>query len=240
MKWLSTFLICLIVIGFNNCNFRSKRIRGNGNIVTETINISQASDIRVSGSFSVFIDSGAANIKIETDENLINEILVLNESEDLIIKPKKYKNLIPTSDIKIYITTPELNRIKLAGNCDVKSLVKLYSDSEMEFDISGSGNLDLNLHAPKIKVSIAGSGDVFMMGETRTTELKIAGNGDFKGFDLKAENVSVSIAGNGDAQVFSSKNLNVKIAGNGSIKYKGNPNIIQKIMGNGSITHEAN
>lgn len=240
MKTLYSLVLISIIIVYSQCNFTYKRIKGNGNISSETKEVSQSGKIKISGNFNVFIDSGAASVKVETDENLISKIRIYNDEGWLIIKPEKYKNLIPSSDIKIYITTPQLKSLKLAGKCDAKSIAKLLSNEEIIFDIAGSGNLDFNIHAPDIKISIAGSGDVFLMGETRNVDLNIAGNGDFKGFDLKAENVDVSIAGNGDAQIFSSNTLKVKIAGNGSIKYKGNPTIDKKIMGNGSITHSEN
>lgn len=240
MKAIYSLVLIATVLLYSQCDFNYKRIKGNGTIGTETKEVTQSSKIKISGNFSVFIDSGAASVKIETDENLINQIRVYNENGWLNIKPEKYKNLIPSSDIKIYITTPQLKSLKLAGKCDAKSIAKLFSNEEIVFDIAGSGNLDFNIHAPGIKISIAGSGDVFLMGETRDVDLNIAGNGDFKGFDLKAENVDVSIAGNGDAQIFASNILKIKIAGNGSIKYKGNPKIDKKIMGNGSITHEGN
>ncbi len=235
LKYL-LFLVVTIMIN-SQCNFNYKRVRGNGTIINQTRDVDQASKIKVSGNFNVFIDSGAASLRIETDENLMNEIKVYDSEGWLIVKPEKYKILIPTSDIKIFITTPQLRNLKLAGKCDAKSITKLFSDKKIEFDIAGSGNLDFNIHAPEIKISIAGSGDVFMMGETRDVDLNITGNGDFKGFDLKAENAHISIAGNGDAQVFSSNTLKIIIAGNGSIKYKGNPSVEKKVMGNGSVTH---
>ena len=63
----------------------------------------------------------------------------------------------------------------------------------------------------------------------------IAGVGEYRAADLKAENAKVHIAGSGDVKVFAALQLDVNIAGSGSVYYKGSPNVKQKVAGSGEV-----
>lgn len=69
-------------------------------------------------------------------------------------------------------------------------------------------------------------------------EAKVAGSGDFHGFDLEANHTEVSVAGSGDAEVVSKQSLKARVAGSGDIQYKGNPTKEDtKVSGSGSISN---
>lgn len=86
-----------------------------------------------------------------------------------------------------------------------------------------------------MKADIAGSGNIHITGETKDELIKIAGHGDYKGEDLKAENAEIHIAGSGNVKVFADNKLEIHIAGSGDVYYKGNATIEQHIAGSGTI-----
>ena len=61
-------------------------------------------------------------------------------------------------------------------------------------------------------------------------EVHIAGSGNYRGGDLKAENASVDIAGSGDASYLPITTLKASVAGSGNVTYRGNPTWIQRIL----------
>ena len=95
--------------------------------------------------------------------------------------------------------------------------------------------MDLQINAPKVKAEIAGSGNMTIAGETKDEEIRIAGHGDYKAENLKAENAEIHIAGSGDVKVFADNTLDINIAGSGSVFYKGSPKVSQHIAGSGEI-----
>jgi hypothetical protein len=231
-------LAALAFIIFNqSCDFvHMETIHGNGNVTTDTRNVAEANRIKTRGSFDVEIVQGtSASVKIEADANLIPYIITANEDGMLVIRTKDNVGLQSNTKIKVYVTTPTVEEIALNGSGNVTADSKITGSDHLKLSISGSGDMKLEVDAPKVESSIAGSGNINISGETKDSKIDIAGNGDYKAENLQAENVEVHIAGSGNARVFSSTSLDVHIAGSGDIFYKGSPSITQHVAGSGSI-----
>ncbi|HVX49006.1 MAG TPA: DUF2807 domain-containing protein, partial [Chitinophagaceae bacterium] len=104
-----------IVFTLPACDFINiETIHGNGNLTTETRNISSASFIESHGSFDVAIIHGASpSLKIEADENLIPYIITENEDGKLVIRTKDHVGLSSNNPVKVYVTTAEINGASL-------------------------------------------------------------------------------------------------------------------------------
>ena len=216
--------------------FLGRRVKGSGNIVSEQRNIRMASKIKLAGSYDVELTkSSSTSVKVEADDNLMSHIIIENEGDWLVIKSRDHERLIATKTIKIYITTDQLEAVELAGSGNIIGKDKFTTDNKLELHIAGSGNMDLQINAPKVKAEIAGSGNMTIAGETKDEEIRIAGHGDYKAENLKAENAEIHIAGSGDVKVFADNTLDINIAGSGSVFYKGSPKVSQHIAGSGEI-----
>ncbi|MBS1639360.1 MAG: DUF2807 domain-containing protein [Bacteroidetes bacterium] len=231
------YLLLLISIAFlfTACNFFSTPINGNGNLSSETRNISSAQKIKLAGNYNVELSQGNTSLKINTDENLLSYIETYNENGWLVIKTKEHYRLSSSNPIKIIISTDKLEAIKLAGSGNITGTTKFTGGDMLEIAIAGSGNATLEVNTPKVKSSIAGSGDIILSGETKDEEIHIAGHGNYKAINLKSENADVHIAGSGNANVFAANKLSIHIAGSGDVNYKGNPAINKEIVGSGNI-----
>ena len=232
------YLLCFTTAIFSvSCNGPfNKTIDGNGNITTENRSINDAHKIECRGHFDVELTQGSStSLKITGDENLLPYIVTSNENGKLVIKTKDNINLHSDNKIKIFITTDRLEKFGLAGSGDVAGTNKFTSNNEMEFSLAGTGNIKFEVNCPGVKSGIAGSGDIFLAGETKNAEINIAGSGNYHAQDLKTEITKVDIAGTGDATLFADKELNINIAGVGNIYYTGNPTVNQKIAGSGKI-----
>ena len=212
-----------------------KRVKGNGNFESETRNISHATKIKVEGGMEVILDSGATSIRVEADENIIPYILTDLDDNWLRIRLKRNISITTSNTMRVYITTPTIYNIRVAGSGNVTSEKKFWSKKPISFDIAGSGDITIDVNAPKVDADIAGSGNLMITGETRDVDVSIAGSGNYQGMDLKAENARVSIAGSGDAFVFADVKINAKIMGSGNVKYKGNASVDKKVMGSGKV-----
>jgi hypothetical protein len=229
----------IAVIAFSvlilSCDFGGRRVVGNGNVETETRNVSRASKIKVLGGMDVYIDSGPASVKVEAESNLFDHIITDVDDNWLEIKLEHNINLTTHKPIKVYITTPNIRNIRVAGSGNVITQDKFSSDEPVSIDIAGSGDVKLDVRTPKVDADIAGSGNLSISGETKDVDVSIAGSGNFKGEDLKAENAKVKIAGSGDAVVFADVQLNAKLIGSGNVSYRGNAIVEKKVVGSGSV-----
>lgn len=108
-----------------------------------------------------------------------------------------------------------------------------------KFRIAGSGSLALNdLDQPKVKIGVAGSGDVQASGKTDNLEIGIAGSGKAKLGQLQAQNVKLHVAGSGDSEVAPQDSLDVHIAGSGTVRLLSEPKHMEThIAGSGEIIH---
>lgn len=214
----------------------NETVKGNGNIITEQRDVSVNPTIKSLGSFDVVLHQGApSSVKVTADENLMDYIVVEERDGALDIRTKEHVNLNSTKKIRIDITTNRIEEVLLAGSGNINSDGKFTGSEKLKLSIAGSGNISMEINTPEVEATIAGTGDISVIGETRDAEIRIAGVGNFKAEGLKAENVKVHIAGSGNVKVFADASLDVDIAGSGSIYYRGNPNIKQHIAGSGTI-----
>ncbi|MFL9482948.1 head GIN domain-containing protein [Chitinophagaceae bacterium LWZ2-11] len=233
MKNLYLLALATSII-FTGCDYRT--VRGNGNITTETREGYTPNRIKLAGSFDVELTQGpAASVKIEGDANLLSYVVTEQRDGFLVIKTKEHINLSSEHDIKIIITTPKLEEISLTGSGNITGNSKFTDGDRLKVSIAGSGDVSLEANTPKVEASIAGSGSITIKGETKDAVVRISGVGDYKGDSLKAENVEVHIAGSGNVKVFADAKLDVHIAGSGDVYYKGTPSITQHIAGSGGI-----
>lgn len=233
----AVFFSLLIMIVVSGCReFSKKRLRGNGNIKTETRSTGQFTNVHVSGSIDLYIRQDSVHsARIETDENLIGHIRVDNENGTLYIEQEDNYNLRPSRSIKVFVSGNFFRKIRVSGACDVYSENQVVSDEAMEIDLSGASDLQMDIKAPKISVELSGAGTVSLKGETKDFHADISGSADIKCFTLLTENTNLEISGAGSAAVFASVKLDVSVSGAGSVQYKGNPSVNQSISGAGSV-----
>jgi hypothetical protein len=217
-----------------SCHFET--IKGSGVMATEVRTISSADKIKVAGSFDVeIIPSSTTSLKIEGDDNVVKHIRTEKKDGYLIIKMDEGINYSTENKLVVYITTPHLEAVSLAGSGNVITKGKFTGSNKLKVSLAGSGNADIEVNTPMIEASIAGSGDIKMKGETKDATIKIAGSGNFIGEELKAENAEADIAGSGDVKIFTDVKLDAHIAGSGSVLYQGNATVTQKVVGSGEV-----
>lgn len=230
--------VFFVAIIFASCdNIFHKTINGNGNIITEDRNINDADRIKSYGSFDIVIIQGnTTSVKVEADDNLMQYIVTENEDGALVIKTRDNYNLRSDRNIKVTVTTNELELIEVAGSGNVKGEGKFTGRDHLKISVAGTGDVDLNVNTPEIDSHIAGSGNITLAGETRDSKIEIAGVGNYNAENLMSETVEIHIAGSGNTKVYAANKLDVHIAGSGDVFYKGSPNISQDIAGSGKIS----
>jgi len=220
-----------IVIDLDGCG--KKTVKGSGNVISETRPVAEFNRIHLKGSGKAYLTKGEnLSIEIKTDDNIMPLIETSVADGKLTISDKNY-NLRPTA-LSYFIPVNDLKGIIVSGSADLSCDSRLAADTFFA-EISGSGDMLLELEVENLESDISGSGSMRFAGKTDSLSASITGSGEINALDLEAKKVTLAITGSGDADVFATETLSAKITGSGDVRYKGNPRINQKITGSGKI-----
>lgn len=230
MRYLFTLTGLFLLIGCGNA------IKGNGNVVEVSREVPNFQDLETKGSIDVELQPGESySLKIVTDENIVPYVQTNVKGSLLNIEYDKKVN-IRDSKTKVIVTVPFVNSITTSGSGDISSAGTITNGKQISLKSNGSGDFNIAVNAPALKVSGSGSGDFKLSGDTKDIEYSLTGSGDVEGKDLRAENVEIRISGTGNADVFASNSLRARIAGSGNIRYWGNPSLDEvSVSGSGKL-----
>ncbi|WP_029033692.1 head GIN domain-containing protein [Salinimicrobium terrae] len=240
-KLITTILVALFCITGTQAQWwqGTKKVEGNGNMVTQTRNTSDYESVALTGSMDVILVKGReGNLKIEAEENLQQHILTEVSGGRLKISVEKGYSLDPSRNNEITITVPftDIDGVSLTGSGDIRSSEMITSEN-FSISITGSGDIKLPLKAKNTSANITGSGDIDLSGSSIDFDCKVTGSGDISAFDFKCENVQAMVTGSGDIQVYASESLEARTPGSGDIEYRGNPKKEDfRTLGSGSIS----
>ncbi len=238
-KYTVALAIFAFIAALGSCRHGwGRRVRGNGNVTTETRSTGDFKNVEVGGWINVYVSQGSScSVKLEGDENILRYIEVTQEGERLMVKSKDDYDLEPSGDVRVYVTSPVFNRIETSGASDIIGQNKISSPDGLDLSVSGAGNVKLELDAPRVKAEISGSGSLNLKGQTKDADISLSGAGSAHCYELLSENTRIQISGAGSAQVYASVGLDAGVSGVGSVHYKGNPTSVkQDVSGLGSIS----
>jgi len=235
-KILSAFLgLAVIVLTITGCIIviNGKSVQGSGNIITQEREVSEYNKIHLKGSGKVFLTPGEKqSLEIKTDDNIMPLIETDVSGNKLTISHGNH-HLRPTS-FEVYITLENLEGVRISGSGDIIGKGRFVTDT-LVTEISGSGDMDLEVETGLLETKISGSGSIHLSGKAEDYTVSISGSGKINAFDVDAKHVSVKISGSGDCRVSTSESLDAKISGSGDVYYRGRPQINTKISGSGSL-----
>lgn len=198
--------------------------------------VEKFSKVSISIKSKVYIEQGKDyKLDIQADDKTLEKIEVEYKSDELQIKCSHPCKI--DEPVTIYITTPVLHAISLAGSGDVV-IEKTFTTEKMDLSLAGSGIMDLkDLKSDALKASIAGSGNIAVAGgkDAGSLDVSIAGSGKLNAGDYAVSKGKVEIAGSGDCVVNVSETLVVSIAGSGNVSYKGKPVLKSETAGSGKV-----
>lgn len=216
LKRLALFACAAALIGAGcSDDIVSGRIIGSGIIVTEARQLAgfDSIDMRAVGDVEV-TQGGVQSIDIETDDNIIDHIIMSVSNGELIITSDE--NYDSDHGVIITITMPDIELLELSGVGSIE------------------GQNDFTVDA--LELVLDGVGGFAVLGTAQTLVAEVSGVGNIDAEALSAATATVDISGVGDIYVTATDELNVTISGNGDVYYAGNPPVINSnITGNGSL-----
>ena len=212
-----------------------KSIRGEGDVITKTIQPPSFIGIENSISADVYVTQAAVQkVEISAQSNIIDNITL--EVKNGIWGIGFDKNVRKHEPINIYISIPQLSSYALSGSGNFYTNNVFDSCGTVSFNISGSGNIDAHLNSnTKTYSSISGSGNITLSGNSPYQDITISGSGNLNAFPFHTYHSIVKISGSGNCQLTADSTLNVTISGSGNVYYKGYPVINVNNSGSGGL-----
>lgn len=208
-------------------------VKGTGNVERRPLTVQAFHGIQVEGSMDVVLQKGPQRVEVAAQRNIAD--LVTTEVRNGIWTIATSKGYSTDKDFVVYITVPVIDEVVVNGSGNVKA-DDAYAAGRVKLAIAGSGDLDLAFEANAIDVDIHGSGDVRLSGSCGMLSTSIAGSGDVNARGLRAENADVRTAGSGDVLLTVTGSLDANIAGSGDISYAGSPKKVNSnVAGSGEV-----
>ncbi|MCF8225326.1 MAG: DUF2807 domain-containing protein [Bacteroidales bacterium] len=215
-------------------------IEGNGDIVTQTLDLKPITGLEIQGLEGVDISWGEEQEVVVTgDANIIEMIsMEVNDSTWFLhLKRGNYRNY----DLKYYITLPRINMIANEGLSRI-TVNDFVNTGDLEIYLEGAGSVELNRmeNTENLFIDINGLGQIKGFGEFPSLEyldIIITGSGRYLGYPIQSIDCHVDIEGTGKCEVYAEETLNVNIEGAGLVNYKGFPKVYQHINGLGSVAN---
>lgn len=228
----------ILFAGFTSCRFvEGQRIKGNGDVKTQQRSVTGFTGVETHGSIDLEVSQGDYKVVVESDENIIPEIVTEVVNGRLLVHFKDGFSNFSYTSARVYITAPTLNALEVHGSGNINSKGTISNNDKMEILVSGSGDINADIHSPVVTSDTNGSGNITLSGETREFSSSISGSGDVHAFDLKSETVKTSTHGSGNMEVNASVKLESGIFGSGDVDYKGSPQISSEVHGSGALNH---
>lgn len=230
------FLLCLsLSTAASAQKLWDKGIKGEGPIVTKTLELDNFTGFELSLSANVELMKGSTqSVRVEGQQNIIDNIET--DVQNGFWKIEFDKNVSNHKDLKIYITLPTVDKIQVSGSGDIIGKSKFTGLDKLRLAISGSGNIDIEAETKTLECKISGSGGIEVAGTSNTQEIAISGSGDVNSYNLITNSCTVKVSGSGDCKVHATESLEVNVVGSGDVYYKGKPNSVRsKVMGSGDV-----
>ncbi|PZR25840.1 MAG: hypothetical protein DI535_16825 [Citrobacter freundii] len=229
-----------LMILLSSCHyFEGKRVKGDGNVTTNTHPITDFKGVDVSGAIDLYLIQGDTYaVKVVTDQNLQQYIEVRKDGSVLRVHPTNNTNLDATGKVKVYVTAPSFVSIEVSGASTVTSETKLTSQAKIDVDLTGASNADLDLNAPNIEIEASGASEASVKGETKNLSVNGSGSSSINAFELLSETADIDISGASDVSVYASVKINGQTSGASTIRYKGNAQANIDKSGAGSVKKE--
>src|SRR5690606_38982495 len=125
----------------------NKKIKGNGQLVTKTISVSEYDAVSSAGIFKVILVEGAeGSIALSAEENLHEYIDIYTEDNKLKIEVKKNYQLNPgKNSIEVTVPIQQINALSLAGSGSIVSKTVLNAEN-FKVSLAGSGSIQAEIN----------------------------------------------------------------------------------------------
>lgn len=254
-------LICLLLgcTTFCMAGLKAEKIKGNGNVVTRTIQVDDFQTVKLGEQinkqsigginwtgkkqkpvFNYTQSAGAATLQITMDENLFPYLEIEQKKGILTIGARDDDFKVFPTRMDIRGSSSRLEKIQVTGCMDFVSESLLQTNS-LTISISGVGDAKIDeLVCGILDCNLTGVGSLYLSGKADEAEFDVSGVGHVYAFDCVVKNLECDLSGVGSMEVNATEHIKGNVSGVGNMKYKGDAQASTSCSGIGHIKHVEN
>jgi hypothetical protein len=170
------FILIILFYGCDSVNSLDC-FQDTGNIIEEEFTVAPFKKIQVWERVKLIVSqSDTQSVRVETGENLINEILVKVEDSILTVSDRNSCNFVRDYDVtRVYVSSPNIEEIRNSSGLTVESsgVLRFHGLSLIAIDPLGDetyhidGDFDLDLDVITLGISAAGISTFYLRGKTQ-------------------------------------------------------------------------
>ncbi|MFZ9504495.1 MAG: head GIN domain-containing protein [Cyclobacteriaceae bacterium] len=178
--------------------------------------------IRVNGPVDVRLVKGSkTSVRIETVGIPSGDVKTNVSGSSLRIDLENYV-LKNRSNIDVWVTYSELDRIICTGACNVFSAEPLQIKS-LDLEATTASTIEVEVQSERIFILASTAGQVIVSGRTENLDVECATSASVEADRLSADHVKVEARTAATAKVQALETIDADIATAASLRYKGNP-----------------
>jgi hypothetical protein len=235
MRNYTYILIISLLFIITSCGISEDCFKGNGNRTTQLFPLDNFTKIKVYEGVGLVIKEGLNyEVKIETSDNIIDNLDVRIDGDMLVVKDNSTCNIARDyGQTVVYVTTPNLEEIHCKTDQDIKSdgvlnfpLLRLFSMDLSEG--AGTGDFYINIdNNGQLVIESNNVSNFYINGHVGEMLLNFYfGNGRFYGEELAVENIKIFHRGSNDMLVNPIQKIEGTIYATGNVILKNVPPIV--------------
>ena len=231
MKFLLTLLAFLSVtflsaqVEVNNGSWfgwSGDRVRGNGEVITDTRDLDGFTGVDACCSFEIKIAQGDFAVRVEAESNLQEFIETRVSGKTLHIKYTDKANFKSTAPIVVYVSLPELELIDASSSSNITGTTPFTGD-ELTLDVSSSADITLTYTGKRVDIDASSSGRIDLKGKTGRIRAEASSAGKVDASDLETDEAVADVSSGARIEVKVNNSLRADASSGGSVEYGGSP-----------------
>ena len=226
-KLLAAAIAALLLTSCNfDMNFGEGK-RGNGNVVSETRNVSEDFEvIKAQEGLDVYVTQGdVAAIEVEADENIIE--LIATDIKDGVLRVHAEESIGRASSKKVYVTTPTIKELDASSGADIVAKQTIKAD-KIALDTSSGADIRVTVNATEVSADASSGSDIVVEGNAEVLIADSSSGADIKAGNLLVKKCIADASSGSDITVHVTEDLKANASSGADIRYRGNPEKISK------------
>ena len=231
-------LVYIVTVLLFTCNSEDVNdcFQTSGTIIQEVVQVSSFERILVNRDIELIIKEGQEyKVKIETGENLIDEVNVEVVGNQLILTDNNSCNFVREFGLtKVYVEAPDLKELRTSSQYEISSdgILPYETLSLFSEDFNGGseftvGDFRLNVASENIQISSNNISIFYLEGTVENLSVGFfSGSGRFEGRNLIAQNVNISHRSSNDMIVNPIQSLKGQLRGTGNLISVNEPPVV--------------
>lgn len=209
-------------------------LTGNGKKLSKTIPVSNFDKAKIQGKVRVYLTQGPiAELKINADENLMEQVETTVENGELEIRLKQKIGI--GDSVIVFLTVNHLSQLSLSKGTMVVSTNPIVGDEIKVESVSGSkGNLQLVYQ--KLACEVSSGAKVLLEGEAQKAVFNFSSGASLNALELVVTDCEAEGSSGAKAKLNVTNELDVDVSSGAHLEYSGTAKLgLAKINSGGKI-----